>query len=464
MLNRKVFSLVSAVMVFALMSLIDVNSGLLVMIAGVPLAFTDHAYRTAMAAAQRWKPTEAMGVFARMIGWIGGLGADNVPRTYEINQIKNKYLKSTGQVIEMLAPEFDGALELDVPLNNLLMAAPLHGATQRRGNETQKTLSFMHATLWATSQAVEIRSDVIQQFLAPMQQKKSMQMLFDKATLELTEWFQRYLAMQPYWALLHRYSHNITDSLVNGGKGNDRYSNPNFVIAGSGPVTYSSTRATYEGNIATALSSVTETTSTAFNTNFIRNITAYARSKGIIPAADNLYDLIIHPAQFRQLQRDELFTEAFKFALERGKDNVIIDGIMKVPYQNVMLHIDMNCPGVKIGNSVGFDQTWSTLTSGGVQYGVKNYMEGGVDESNLRACILLGKSAVVGAYPGKLNFTEDSWDYEAGKGQAASILFGFERGDIFDKDGKVTGTAGTFEKTGSVVGVTYSPYSGSWTD
>lgn len=475
-MKTKLFLLSIALSVIALALVLDVQfnltSGSLVFAAmtGIPWSERFRIYREGVARDLRYKPVEPLGAWLHDagMGWIGGMGEDKAPVAYSPQQYSQKSFNATGKIIEMANVEFTDqvspTLNIDIPLKNRLAGDGVYGAQTRRGKETIRTMSYMHASMDVLSKPVLVRSDVLQKWIANEQTKiKVLTEQFNSAFPDLANWMQRYLAVQPYYALLYRYSHNLFAPESTAKK--TKSSHPFIVVAGKdgGRIAYSSTPATYEGNILEAVNGLSAAANTAFSTKFIDAMVQLAPSAGLVPFQEGelagMYDLKISPNQFAQLQRDEEYQDAMKFAVERGKNNPYVNGILSFPYHQCMIRVDRNCPGVSTNVDSGWDVNWSVLGStSSVMWGKPDYMDNPIDSSVKSVCFLSGQSALVGAYNSKgIIFDEETWDYNSGKGQVAEILFGFERGDIYDMDGTVTGTAGTFEKTGSMLGITYSP-------
>jgi hypothetical protein len=371
-------------------------------------------------------------------------------------------IQPTGELIDMVKDfGHKGGIYMDVPIRYPLVAQPTFGSKKLLGSEEKRKVANKKVAINQVRHAVQIQDNKMSRQVL---QNPVMRLdLMKRGSADLTDWFSRYLAVQPYYALLSGYSDNLTDTSY--GVNMTEKSHPNFYLADAGQVTFNATPATYETNVATAvdvLGNKGAIPDTAFSTEIIRNMVYSARKHRIQPlkVGGNEYFLIfIHGAQARQLQNDEAWMNAQYDAAEKGKDNQIFTGkIEGRAYEGALFIIDDTIPSVYTTNYPSTEAPSKSYT----YYGLSTYMANPRSVGNMKAAILCGAGAITAGYASPLAFSSEQDDYEQFLGDAADMIVGFERADIMDDDGYF-GTAGAFlENNSSLVCVTYSPDTLTW--
>lgn len=370
-------------------------------------------------------------------------------------------IQPTGELIDMVKDfGHKGGIYMDVPIRYPLVAQPTFGSKKLLGSEEKRKIANKKTAINQVRHAVQIQDNKMSRQVL---QNPVMRLdLMKRGAADLTDWFSRYLAFQPYFALLTGYSDNLTDTRY--GVNMTEKSHPNFYIADYGQVSYvaSTHEATVAGQID-ALNGKGATTDTAFSTEIIRNMVYSARKHRIQPlkVGNNEYFIMfIHGAQARQLQNDEAWMQAQYDAAEKGKDNSIFTGkIEGRAYEGALFIIDDTIPSIYTTN---YPPTENDPAKNNVYYGTSAYMANPRSVGNIKPAILCGAGAITAGYASQLAFSSEQDDYEQFLGNAADMIIGFERADIMDDDGYF-GTAGAFlENNSSLVCATYSPDTLTW--
>lgn len=359
--------------------------------------------------------------------------------------------RPTGNLIDVVKEfEREGSVYMDVPILYPLTNQPTFGAQRLRGREEVRKILNKKVAINQIRHGIQLQDNKMS---SQVLKKPEVRMaLMEKGTADLQDWFSRWLAMQPYFSLLHGFSDNLTDGSY--GVNMTPKSHPNFYVAETGKATWSDTPATYELNVGTALAGLTNTANDYFSTKVIRNMIYLARTHRIQPVKLNgseYYLIWIHPAQARQLQADTDWKNAQLYANVRGKDNPLFTGVIEAKeYEGALIMIDDTIPHCTIRR----DESEQVE---GVNYGVSGYMANPRSTGALKPAILTGAGAITAGYGSELEFASEDDDYMQFLGEGAGMICGFERADIIDSDGYF-GTAGKFyENTSSLVYATYSP-------
>jgi len=404
-----------------------------------------------------------MPMWNQFIGFIGN-GDVRYPRSVAMGSSETKRLKPTGKPIEVLTNFMhEGGATMDIPLLNPLTEMPVLGDEQLLGTEESRKITYKTATINQVRKGVKVRDGrMSEQYL----KKPEVQRAFmEGAQAELSDFFGRYNGYQPYAALLQRYGSNITASTAKGGLGYTQASHPNFFVAGytgTGQATWSDTPATYETNVATALASLTDTSSDYFSTSTIEAAAFHAsrlkiRRVKVSGVQEPAYCMVISPAQAIQLLRDTKWLDTVKYTLPRSTESKLVTGQLIGVYRGVAIFVDQNIPGARVSSTAGYDAARGT-----VNYGNANFLADPIDTSPLKLAILFGASAVAAGYASPLGFDRETWDYKNKLTEGGGMIVGFERCDVYDNDGYY-GTAGNFhENTSSMVIATYSSESVSF--
>jgi hypothetical protein len=236
----------------------------------------------------------------------------------------------------------------------------------------------------------------------------------------------------------------------------------------------------FESSLVThinALHDASPIATTYFSTKTIRNMCAVAASKKIpkISFGDKQgYLLIISDSQMAQLKKDTEYTAAWHSIASM---NPTITGIGEGFYEGCWIIVSADVPSVKTtladvqGNGEFLASTNAECMLTGtsnladaarIQYGlsIPTFFENAIDAGPYKCAILLGRSALACGYGDKLSFESETWDFKAKKEDAAMMTFGTMRTDILDSDGYFD--SGFKENTSSLVCVTYSPLTLSW--
>lgn len=469
-LNVKLRVMLAIQFVFAIISAVSLFAGNAAA-TGITLAVVGGMYNTDMAAYRALLAKEMEYAAVQIPFWsdfMGFIGSADKPYPISVNvgSGRTKLLKPTGKPIEVLTNfEHEGGVTMDIPVAFSIGGQPQYGDTPVRGKEERRKLGYKTCAVNQVRKGVLIQDGrMSKQVLKKDAVQKE---LMQTAQRELLAYNHKWGAYQPYMAFLQRYSDNLTASAVDDGLGLTKYSHPNFFVAGDGQVAFSDTHATYEAAVAAKLAGLTDTASDHFSTKVIENMVYYASILRIQPVAfgkNGFYPIVINGAQAIQLFQDEKWLAANTHGAPRSEElNRLFTGILVGVYRNAMIYVDNSAPGVKINGDDGFTAAASTTgTTAGVQYGNVDFIDNPLDTSDKKLAILFGASSVVCGYASPLGFDQETWDYANNKSEASNMIIGFERSDIYDRDG-FFGTSGNFkENTSSLVCATYSPSAPEW--
>jgi N4-gp56 family major capsid protein len=377
--------------------------------------------------------------FARGIGLVGG--GTSFARSSVTSSSNEKLARPTGKPIEMLTNfQSEGSDTMDIVLKYPLTEAGVLGDAQILGTEEVRKIAYKKIRIAEISKGVKIKdAPSSEQVLKKPEIQKA---LMDSAQADLKDWFQRWIGFGIYDGFLKGASENVRSHF-----GLSVVSHPNFVVAGSGLVTFSSTPATYEGNVATALGGLSDTASDRMTVKAIKAVAKYASEKKI-QKFQGYWHLVLHPDQIYQLKADSEYVNAVQYGQLRGDENPLFTGFVGA-IDGVKIYEDENIPGVAVDTIPVYGNT-NPLAN-------PRYSTG-----NLRLGILYGASAIAIGQANPLRFENEDYDYSRKKTEAGMMTVGIERADIFDTDG-MFGTAGFKENTSSLVLATYSPASVAWT-
>lgn len=359
-------------------------------------------------------------------------------------------LSLSGNLIDVRKEfEREGGGEMEIPVMQPLTNPPTFGTKPMRGREEKRKYYIKKIAINQVRHAVEIQDNKMSK---QMLKKPEVQMaLMERGQKDLQDYFSRWQAMQPYFALLEGYSDNLTDS--ENGAGKILKSNPNFYVAGSGKVTFSHTPSTFETNVGTALSGLADTASDYFGSQTIRNAVYLARQLKFAPIVVNgleVFPMFITDAQARQLRNDPEWINAQKEAANRGDKNDIFTGVVERIYEGALIIVDSTIPSISV-------------TGGVPVYRASNYMANPRSIGNIKPAIICGQNAIVGGYGSELGYENETADYGQFLGDEASMICGFERSDIYDVDNFDGNGANRFkENASSAVIATYSPDEVTW--
>lgn len=423
-------------------------------------------YRAALSKQMAMASWTELPLWSDHIGFIG-TGDGKYPRSIAMGSAQSKLLKPTGKPIEVLSNfQHEGGVTMDIPVLYPLTEKPVYGDIQLLGTEESRKIAYKTVRINQVRKGTIIKDGMMsdQVLKRPEIQKQ----LMSSAQEDLTDLNKRWNAYQPYNAFLYRYSENIFAPTSEGGLGITKQSHPNFFVAGVGKVAWSDTPATYEGNIATALASLTNSSASYFSTKTIESMVYNASRLKIRPSKFGpngapFYHIVISQAQAYQLLQDDKWIAAQKDATPRDTNSPLFTGLIMGVYRGAIIYIDQNIPDIKLNGDTGFTTSLSTTgTTAGIQYGNVNPLADPLSSSVRKVAILFGGSAIACGYASELKFKEETWDYENKKTEGSSMIVGYERADIYDYDGYFGSANGFKENTSSLVAATYSPDTITW--
>lgn len=393
-----------------------------------------------------------------------------------ISMIDHVKFKDTGQfsavkgsiapqaAIVHLVRDFDanGGVDYEQPILRPLTGqgrigtAPISGHGEHRKWFTQKLKINMRR------HAVEVRDN---EMTEQMITKEIAMKLIERGSSDLKDWFSRLLPFEMMFSLLRGYSENITDT--NFGRGVSAKSHPNSYVQGYGRVPWDTDYtfdAGFETNYATALASLSDTSTKYFSAQSIKNMVYLARKHKIQPITVNGFEvflIFIHSAQMRQLRNDPEWYQAQKDAGERGQKNQIFTGVSEgYLYEGSFIIVDDTIPAARVSGDSDTDLFGVAYdsTKGTVNYGVSEYMENPRDVSPRKPALLLGAGAVLAANIKGFKLTTEMSDHEQQIEDAGRMIYGFQRADLIDDDNMLKRGANLFyDNNTSLVYWTWSP-------
>jgi len=367
-------------------------------------------------------------------------------------------LQPTGKPIEVLQNFLRGGLSMDIPVMYPLVNQPKTGADTLLGSEEARRLFYKTVSI------SQYRHGVVQQdnklSKQALENPNMIKQLLMGNQTELKDYFGRLLSYQPYLALYTGYSDNLVLSA-----GKTQKSHPNFFVPKLGRVGWDSVTNTYvagsapgtAGYEAAVLAGVNGMDDgCVFNTKIIDNMVLNAGLLRIPKTAIGEYEgylIHIHPGQAAQLRADTRWITGHKDVMLPDENKKLFSGQVEGWWNGAYIIVDECNPGV-------------STSTGALVYGNSNYMANPIFHGDIKLAVLIGASAIACGYGDKLSFETEDKDYKQWIGDAASMMVGFERGDIVDADGNVSGnTLGTsafLENTSSLVVATKSPVPSDW--
>lgn len=339
--------------------------------------------------------------------------------------------------------------------------APLSGHGEKRKWFTQKLKINLRR------HALDVRdNEVSEQMIAPEIAMK----LLERGGNDLKDWFSRLLPFEMYFSLLRGYSENISDSTW--GRGVSAKSHPNSYVQGyatnNGRVPWSTAYtfdAAFETNYATALASLTDTSSKHFKAQSIKNMVFLARKHRIQPIVVKGYEvflIFIHSAQMRQLRMDSEWTQVQREAGPRSyTENQIFSGVSEgYLFEGAYIIVDDTIPAARVSGDtdLAIFGTAYASTLGTVNYGVTSYLDNPRDVSPRKPAILLGAGAVLAANVNGFKLTTEVLDHGQKIEDGGTMFYGFGRSDLIDDDNLLGNGADKFyDNNSSLVYWTWSP-------
>lgn len=396
------------------------------------------------------KMTWYYGKWSKLIGWI------DVQSMKEAGTYAGSIqLKPTGNVIDVVRDyQREGGIYMEIPVQFPLRGQGRYGSAQLEGHEEKRIVMSKKNAINQLRHGVIIQDtkmskQVLQKI--PMQQA-----LMERGYEDLKDWFGRKIGFYPYQALMQGYSDNLTDGTY--GVNRTAKSHPNLYVKGYGKATWSATPATYETNVATALSSLSDEDTDKFTCKSLRDMSYIATLHMIEPvkiAGGEYYIVFISPGQMRQLRQDSEWQQIHREAGVRGPGNQIFTGMTEgYPFEGLYIIVDNTIPGARISGDTGYDATRGTINYGGALY-----MATPRDLISVRrGAILVGQGAISCGYGEELSFDSRTADYGELLADAARAILGMERADIYDDDNYLGGGADSFYGNfSSLEYFTYSP-------
>jgi len=359
------------------------------------------------------------------------------------------FMKPSGNLITMYK-EFDkqGGIYMDIPVTMPLTGLPTYGGKRLRGNEELRKVFNKKLAINTIRHAVQIKDGAMSKQV--LQKPELQASMMERGSADLADWLSRWTAFQPYYALLERYSKNLTDSEY--GVNLSMNLHPNYYIEGIGRVTFSNTVQTFTNSVIGALAGIGQTSDYMFSTRTIKNMVYLASNvhniEPIKYGESEIYIIFVSPSQARQLQDDENWKNAQFYSAERGDKNALFTGKVEGKiYAGALVIVDNHLP------SIAYDDNAMTVTHGNT-----SYLASPVSTGDLFPALLVGQDALSIGTASAVEYDTEIDDYNAFLGDSISQIIGFERSDIIDSDGYV-GTAGNlYGNFSSLQYVTYSPY------
>ena len=383
-----------------------------------------------------------------------GLGDDGIP-------------KFSGAPVEIFEDFVrNGQIDMRIPVKQRLTEMPIHGDKPLKGQEERQSITWRTVRINRTRKATSQPTGMSRQTI-----KKIADKLIEEAEQTLRTYFGN--DYHPGNFILATVLGGSRDLLVPsalGGRAITSVSHPNFLVAGSGFVSYAGGRpgvAGYEASVEADVDGLSNTASDFFSVNLVKNavIEAPRRRIGAIvfQSGFHFYPLFCSDAQWAQLQADPDFKEWMRRLPEQLQKHPLANGAVAYVH-GAVIYPDLKMWGIRTNASD------AAVTAGTVEYGpaptaaerssgVKfgNWIKN-LDTNNRKVAILMGASALSVGVGERLAIKEDVEDYENVKGIGIDTIQSVVRNDIYDQDGQTGLTAGQFqENTSSMLIATYSP-------
>jgi hypothetical protein len=381
----------------------------------------------------------------------------------------SKDIRPTGQPIEKINDfRGEGRLDIDIPVFYPLTGAGVSGGKQLLGNEEQVKFANKTTQIWQKRHGVLVQDNKISR--QTLKNPEFVKELMDNAADKLVDWGTRWLAHQVPLTFLQGKCEHLCEATTDGGRGQTRTSHMNIYVAGSGRVSFSTTHATYEAAVASALSGLTDTSSDHMSTEVIENMIYVASHNHKIQPINfggkMVYPIVMSDAAILQLQQDSKWQDAQKSAFQGHKEmHPLLSGKVEGVYRRALILSDETVPAAYINGDSAFSATRSTTaTTAGVSYGLTNPLATPVDTGNRKPAILFGKSAICMGQASNWGFEREDWDYGQRQTEGMDAIIGMEIADIIDSDGFFgVGGNNRYENVSSLIAFTYSPSDADWT-
>ena len=415
-------------------------------------------YRTAKSQKLGFSQWYQVPVWGDLIGHIGGTNEYGYPKSVPFGAMKGKKLRPTGKPIEVLTDWFhQGGWDIDIPLLLPMVKKPIVGDDQAKGHEEDRRWVYNKAYITQVRKPAKVTDGAMGELAIDASYLKQ---IWSNLKTEFEHYNQRLQAYSPYDAMYRGFD----DQLIRSRELPNcvQKSHPNFFVEGFGRVTFNSNNDTYETSIAAALANLG--TEDKFTMKTLRKAQMASSELMIVPTSAGPYPIkgvaIINDRQMAQLAEDPLF-EKVHIAL------ITADG-QKSPYftgayeahlvEGSLVLVDINNPGVWQSGDTGYDSTRGILN-----YGNANPLENPIHASDVKLAIYMGASAILCGTTKKLQFKNETDDYENVKGEASITVVGYNRSDRFDADLFLeSGQAVT--NSSSLVIATYTPQNILWSN
>lgn len=372
--------------------------------------------------------------------------------------------KAPGEAIIHVVRDFEkGGLNYEFPMRHPLTGQGRTGSQVLTGHGEDRKITTQKLLMNMRRHAVNVRDNELSEQVIS---KKLAVQLLESGADDLRDWFSRLFAFEPMFAVVKGYCNSVTDA--NYGRNVSAKSHPNFYVQGDGKVSWSSSHtfdAGYETNVATALGTLSDTSSKRFDSQAIRDMVFLAANTHRIPkikyGGREGYMIFVTPSHMRQLRKDTDWLSAMKDAASRGKDNQIFTGMMEgYWYEGAWLIEDPTIPACRVSGDSDTSVYGTAYDSneGTVNYGIVNFLATPMDVSPRKLAILVGAGAVMAANVKGFKLTTEITDHEQKIEDGGRMFYGFQRADKIDDENVFGNGAGTlYENTTSLVWASWTP-------
>jgi len=328
--------------------------------------------------------------------------------------------------------------------------------------ERRLTEVLMNETTISMNTKVGKMNDILAKMVAQANEAKE----------ALIQWVSEQFDWEVTYGVYEGFSTNLTRVSAGSPQVTKRY-NPNIYIPGSGFLTWDGTLATYRGTIVAALVALYNGGAVAANTGMdsfllddlsndmkmYRNIDPLTSDNG-----QDMWRLYIHPAQERQLIRDERFIDLVKMATSGRGTNELLKG-HKYEYGDFAIFVSsVAAPElhyydngandvIVVGPATGTGDTLAALNTH--RYKITPKTEAAA-ERHIKSATVVGAELINFAYNGDAEFIPDVDRYNKKEAIQHSSVWGIVRPDYTDKPQSYS-TPTVCDNYGTVVVPTHSP-------
>lgn len=332
---------------------------------------------------------------------------------------------------------------------------PTYGDKPMRGNEEQQSTRYRDVFINMVKHAVKTTGRMSEYRIKKFQ-------LWKNVRPQMAQYFARENDTDCYRALLQGLSNNLLVSATYGGLGINSStvkSHPNLLVAGyagaysdttyTGLAKYSSTAATYETNVGSAIFNQPTDSTSYFHPRLLDRMIPLFQPLGLEPLPENdLFVCLIHTNQWMQAYEfgGPMFNLFEKVDLGLAEKSALFQGGGDIPayiYKNkLVVHINDYVPGVSATNAGVITYDYATSRAFGT--------------NNQRIGFILGANSLAWAEGEPIRYDEEVTDYGNQLGIQASMMYGMERCDWSRNDGQ-TDTTRAGINISSMAFCTYSP-------